>query len=248
MHHISANFGTVAQTTEIDLPPVQDNFLIIQNAHWLPQRQMQILFAAAMGTLLTRCRLSTPTLNVITSPYIRDVSPALNVGNPMIFANYAGDPLGLAALEELAVFQVDSAATSESNAAILGWNVQSMPQPAGTVFTIRGTATGTLVAGAWTTVGAVTWQNQLPNGTYAVVGAVFQSAGCIAGRLILENTPYRPGGLGIVSITNRTDLLFRFGNLGVWGQFHNYAMPQVEFISSSADTAEEIYLDLVKIA
>lgn len=247
MHHTSLNFGTVAQTTELDLPAVTDSYFTIQNGHFLPQRAMSILFAAAMGTLLTRCRISTPTLNVITSPYIRDISPALNVGNPQIFANYSQDPLAVNPLEEVAIFQVDSAVTSESNAAVLGWNIQTMPQPAGNVYTIRGTAVGTLVAGVWTNVGTITWQNQLPTGLYAVVGAIFQSATAIAGRLILENTAYRPGGLGIITITNRTDPLFRMGGLGVWGQFHNYAMPQVEMAASAGDTAEEIYLDLVKV-
>lgn len=247
MHHTSANFGTVAQTAEIDLPAITDSFFTIQNGHFLPQRVMSIIYAAAMGTLLTRCRISTPTLNVITSPYIRDVSPALNVGNPQIFANYSQDPLQVNPLEEVVVFQVDSAATSESNAAILGWLIQQSPQPAGNVYTIRGTAVGTLVAGAWTNVGTITWQNQLPTGIYAVVGAVFQSATGIAGRLLLENTPYRPGGLAITSITGRTDMLFRMGGLGTWGTFHNYAMPQVEMLGSAGDTAEEIYLDLVKI-
>lgn len=247
MHHTSAYVGTVAQATEIDLPAITDSYFVIQNGHLLPQRPIQILYAAAMGTLLTRARISTPTLAVITTPFIRDISPALNVGNPQIFANYSQDPLQLAALEEIVMFQTDSAATSEVNAAILGFNIQSAPQPAGSVFTIRGTSAATLVANAWTNVGTVTWQNQLPTGLYAVVGGVFFSAGCIAGRLVLENTAFRPGGLGITAITNRTDLLFRFGNLGMWGQFHNYAMPQIEFLSGSADTAEEIYLDLVKI-
>jgi hypothetical protein len=247
MHHTSANYGTVAQTTEIDLPAINDSYFTIQNNHFLPQRTSKILYAAAMGTLLTRCRISTPTLGVITSPFIRDISPALNVGNPQIFADYSADPLGVNALEEVVIFQTDSAVTSESNAAILGWDMGQSPQPAGTVFTIRGTATGTLVVGAWTSVGTITWQNQLPTGIYAVVGAIFQSAGAIAGRLILENTPYRPGGLAITTITNRTAPLFRLGGLGVWGQFHNYAMPLVEILSSSADTASEIYLDLMKI-
>lgn len=247
MHHTSANYGTVAQTTEIDLPAITDSFFTIQNNHFLPQRTMAILYAAAMGTLLTRCRISTPTLNVITSPFIRDISPALNASDPQIFCNYSMDPLQVNPLEEVVVFQADSAVTSESNAAILGWQIQASPQPAGTVFTIRGTATGTLVAGVWSNVGAITWQNQLPTGIYAVVGAVFQSATGIAGRLILENIPYRPGGLAVITITRRTDPLFRLGNLGTWGTFHNYAMPLVEMLASAGDTTEEIYLDLVKI-
>lgn len=248
MHHTAAWYGTVAQTTEIDLPPVQDSFLIISNSHFLPQRDYSILYASAMGTLLTRARLSTPTLLAITTPWLRDLSPALGVGNPQIFANYTDAPLPMKGLEELIMLQTDSAATSESNAGIVGISIQDSPVPPGRIYTLRGTATATLVAGTWTNVGTIAWQNALPTGTYVCVGANFFSAGAIAGRLIFENTPYRPGGLAIQTITARTDQLFRHGNLGVWGQFHNYAMPLVEMLSGSADTTEEIYLDIIKIA
>lgn len=247
MHHTCAWFGTVAQTTEIDLPPVQDSFLVITNSHFLPQRDYNILFAAAMGTLLTRARISTPTLLAITTPWLRDISPALGVGSPQIFANYSDAPIPMRGLEELIMLQTDSAVTSESNAAVGGISIQDSTVPPGRIYTLRGTAAGTLVAGAWTNVGAITWQNALPTGLYALVGANFFSAGAIAGRFIFENTPYRPGGLAVQSITARTDQLFRHGNLGVWGQFHNYAMPAVEMLSGSADTTEEIYADIIKI-
>jgi len=36
--------------------------------------------------------------------------------------------------------------------------------------------------------------------------------------------------------------------LGNWGEFDHTYPPQVEFLSVSADTAEVVYLDLVKIS
>jgi hypothetical protein len=120
-------------------------------------------------------------------------------------------------------------------------------EPPGNVYTIRGTGVATLGATAWTNINPITWQNTLPNGLYAVVGGAFQSATCLAGRVIFENTPYRPGAVGQQLITDWTNDIFRNGGLGVWGQFHNYAMPQVEFLASAADTAQTVFLDLVKI-
>jgi hypothetical protein len=207
---------------------------------------MQLWYAAYAALLVVRARLSSPTLNVVTSPYIRDVSLAVNVGNPQIVADYSENPLTIYPLEELAVLAANSAATSGVSLAVLGLMVQYMPAPAGQILTIRGTGAGTLVVNTWTNIGTITWQNTLPSGMYSIIGGEFFSAGATAGRFIVENQVWRPGGLGMILETNRTDKLFRHGRMGVWGTFHSYAMPTVEMISASADTAEVVYMDIIK--
>jgi len=39
----------------------------------------------------------------------------------------------------------------------------------------------------------------------------------------------------------------RYGGWGEWMRFTNTAVPQVEFLSISADTSEEVFLDLIKV-
>ena len=247
MHHTCAYGATVASAAETDIAAIADQVLVIQNGHFLPQRPTNILYAAFCALLGVRARLSSPTLAVITSPYIRDISLAVDFGNPQIIADYSQDPLMLAPLEELTLFATNSAATSGLSLGILGLDYGRQPQPAGNIYTIRGTATATLVINAWTQLGTITWQNSLPTGTYAIVGAEAFSAGGKAFRITCENQVPRPGGLATLLETNRTHPIFRMGNLGEWGRFHNYAMPTFEMISASADTAESVYLDLVKV-
>lgn len=248
MHHISAyNISFTGANTETEAAAITDGYFTIQNTHLLPQRPVSILFAAAMGVTLSKSRINTPTLGVITSPFIMPLSPLLSMSSPMKFADYSQDNLTLAALEEIQVFMTHTAAGAEQNVALLGFDMGKMAQPPGNVYTIRGTATATLVANTWTNLGVITWQNTLPSGLYAVVGAAFQSATGLAGRLILENTAYRPGCPAQLLVTDWTSELFRRGNLGTWGQFHNYAMPQVEMLATAGDTAETVFLDLVKI-
>lgn len=248
MHHTCVYDKTfTAANTETELAAVTDNYLVIQNSHFLPQRDVNLLYAAAMGATILRSRINTPTLGVITSPFIMPVSPLLSMSSPMKFRDFTNYPVKLSKLEEIQVFTVHSAAGAEENTAILGLDMGQQPVPPGTIYTIRGTATATLVAAAWTNLGTITWQNTLTSGLYAVVGAVFQSATGIAGRIIFENTPYRPGGPAQLLITDWTADLFRVGGLGVWGQFHNYAMPTVEMLASAGDTTESVFLDLVKI-
>lgn len=247
MHHTCAYGATVASAAETDIAALADQVLVIQNGHFLPQRPMNILYAAYCALLVTYARLSSPTLALITPPYIRDVSLAVDFGNPQIVSDYTQDPLALAPLEELTLTAKNSAATSGLSLGILGLEWERRPQPAGQVLTIRGTAAATLVINAWTQLGTITWQNQLPTGVYAIVGAEAFSAGGKAFRITCENQIPRPGGLATLLETNRTSPLFRMGALGEWGRFRNYAMPTFEMISASADTAEVVYMDLVKV-
>jgi hypothetical protein len=248
MHHTGAyNLSFTGAAVETELQAIVDNYFTIQNNHFLPQRDTSILYALAAGATLTRARVNTPSLGVITSPHIMPMSPALSASSPQKYRSYILDPLNLKALEELQIFVTHSAAGAEQNVAVFGFDMGRTPAPPGTVYTIRGTGVATLTVNAWSNINPITWNNNLPNGQYAVIGAVFQSASALAGRIIFENTPYRPGGIAQLLATDWTDDLFRIGGLGQWGTFHNYAMPQVEFLASAADTAETVFLDLVKI-
>lgn len=246
-HHTCGYGQTLASTTETDVPALADGVLTLSNNHVLPPRPTNLLYAAAASLNVARVRLSQPSLNVVTSPYLHDVSLAVDFGNPQIIADYSNDPLTLKELEEVVVQWTQGAATSGVILALLGLDFGRQSPPAGNVYTIRGTATGTLAINSWTNVGTIVWQNAPQSGTYVVVGGFAQSAGGKAFRFIFPEQVPRPGGPAILLETNRVHPLFRFGNLGVWGTFKNYALPAVEMISASADTAEIIYMDIMKI-
>lgn len=118
--------------------------------------------------------------------------------------------------------------------------------------TVRATAaiTATASAGAWG-AGALTFEQQLEAGSYAVVGMKMFSATAIAGRLIFSNQGARPGCIGYATPATGVGAIenpmFRNGNLGVWGTFSHTSPPQLEMLAAAADTAEEVYLDVVKI-
>lgn len=249
MHHIcaydaSSNPGA---NVEVDVTALADSALTISNGHFLPQRPVSLCFWGGCSATMTKARLSTPTLAAITTPFLRDINVGTNMGVPMRMCDLSQDQLALPAMEEIAWLHTATAAVAEIKRGLLGLMIQAAPQPAGNVYTLRAIATGTLVVETWTNVGPLTFTNQLPNGLYSIVGASFFSAGAIAGRIILENWPWRPGAFAIQALGNMTDRLFRMGNLGDWGHFHNTALPIIEMLSTSADVSEEITLDLVKI-
>lgn len=250
MHHV-VMYNTTAFNpgagVEAEIAAVTDNQMTIQNNHIIPQRDTNILAAVAMGATITRARFQTPKLLIPTTHNVTPLSGALNAGSIQRVCDLSNFPLALKGLEELQVFITHTAAVAEQNAASIYLDQGQQVAPPGDMRTIRGTSVGPAVANAWTNVGTITWQNTLPTGLYAIVGGFFQSTTNLASRLILENQFWRPGAPGMTALTDLPDELFRFGNLGTWGTFHNTAMPQIEVFCTAADAAFVFGLDIIKI-
>lgn len=245
-HHLACYTATVASTTETDIAAATDGILAIQNSHFLPQRDFQLWFQGVAGAQLSRARLVTPSVRQVTTPFVRPVSAAAGWGFPQRIDTMEEGPLILRQGEEISLLATNGAVTSAQTYGILGLGLGPRTPVAGQQFTLRGTSTTTATANAWSTI-AVTWQDVLPQGEYLITGAEFFSANQIAGRFILENQFYRPGAPGIQSLGNAAMDIFRYGGLGAWGKFTNYAYPNVEVFCAAGDTSHEVYMDLVKI-
>ena len=246
MHHLCAFSASNVQTVEVDTPALTDGIMSIQNNHFFLQRDMPILFAAVASATQSRARLSSPTLRQITTPFIRPISTAASFGVPQRVQDFNTNYPVAKAQEELSLLSVQLGAGAERVTGIVGLGFQMTPPPAGPAYTLRGTSTTAAVANAWSPI-AMTWQDTLPAGVYAVVGGEHVSAGGMAFRLILEQAFYRPGGLSIVANGNYSDPIFHNAHLGEWGRFTANAFPNVEVLAVSADAAHDVYLELVKV-
>ena len=248
MFHTCATFVAATATANTDQPAIQDNVMLIQNQHFVPQSDMFLLWAYHTGVTELRARINSPTLRQYSPPFIRPINAALLPATLSRPADYTKMPLRLKALEEFQIESTNSAAGPNNSHTILGLGLGPIqPAPNGDVYTMRGTGTGTAVAQAWTQV-VMTWADTLPSGRYAVVGMNAWAATAIAARLIFNNDqPWRPGCVAGANDTIIQDEMFRQGGLGVWGTFNAWAMPNVEFLCNAGDTAFTVYLDMVRI-
>lgn len=252
MHHTIAWSNTaVSNTAEVDLTPVTDSVIPVTAAnHFLPQRDTPLVYVAAASANLQRARFSSPTIALVTTPFIRPINQALTFGFPQRVWDLSTDPLTLKGLEEVTMLVTQNGGAAQQVVAVAGLMWQNVPTPPGNTWCLRGTSTTAAVANTWTQI-AMTWFNALPTGTFAVVGMTAFSATNIATRLILENQVPRPGVLGIQALTNDVHELFRSGgaeDLGQWGVFHNYNMPLVEVLCTAADASFEVYLDVKRLS
>lgn len=221
--------------------------MAIQNAHFMPQVDQGILYAYVGAATLNRARFVTPNFRQVTTPWIRPQGTAIVPLDEPNIADYRDNPLRLKALEE---FALEAMQTTGGAAVIVGVAGLSktgiQPAPQGNIFTMRGTGTTTAVAGAWT-LATITWQDTLPAGLYACVGLEAVSVTGIAARLVFEEQWDRPGTVCQSLVSGNGHEMFRKGGLGVWGRFNANRMPNIEFLCNAADTAQEVFLDFIRI-
>ncbi len=89
----------------------------------------------------------------------------------------------------------------------------------------------------------------LPRGRYQVVGFRPVSTTAIAARLVIPGAGYRPGALGVANVSDVSSDIFRYGNLGVLGEFEDVDNLQVETLGGAADAAavQQYFVDLVQL-
>lgn len=247
MLHTLAYSKSTDATADVDITPVQDDIISIVNSHFFPQKDYQLLAAAAIATTILRAKIVTPTLRQISPPFIRPVTHSNLPITLMGLADYRHDPLTLKGLEEIQVQATQSAAGPTQTNIVLFINDTPMaPPPQGNIITMRGTATNILTANVWTSL-AMTWADFLPAGNYACIGLQVQSATGIAARMIFEGQVNRPGCIAQTNVWDNPHPMFRLGNLGVFGYFNANRMPTIQVLANVADTSEEVYLDLVRV-
>ena len=202
----------------------------------------------AIGADITRAQLVSPSIRRRYPFEVTPIEIAAEPADPVKYNPFFQSPIALDEDEGLN-FQA-----AENNAAAgrctgLVWLTDGPVSPltGAEMFTIRATNSSTLSTYAWTN-GALTFSDTLPAGQYGVVGMRASSAGLIAARLVFSQYPWRPGCIASDTLGEQSATVFRFGNLGIWGEFAHNTPPTVDFLSLSADTSQTVDLDLVLLS
>jgi len=212
---------------------------------WIPEELPMLAGYIAIGATLTAARIESPTLRTLTPIDVAPLDLAAEPSTPAAYNNLAKNPKAIGGGEALNFKATVSAAARCLALALLA--DAPLAPVTGEIITIKATNASTLTANAWTN-GALTFAQSLPKGTYNIVGMRAQSAGLEAARLVIPGFSWRPGCVGADAYGDLIHQCFRFGELGIWGSFSHDVPPTVDFLSISADTAQEVWLDLIKAA
>lgn len=254
--HTFAYYSNVSPGAYTELNVVQDDVLTRTAAtrFMVPAAQNRIIWGFVLGTNLQDIYLSTPSL--ITKKYFARIIPRIpNQLKLPLDGNYLyvpTPPLALTATEELSVLAKTGGTSASPVYTVLTFSPETLPPPpGGEPIMVRATGSTTLVANQWSTV-KLTPDIQLEAGTYALLGAIGISANAIAIRFIIPGMVWRPG---FPALAGAEDAVVAFANdyfAGLpsteYGRFSHLALPEVQFLSTSADSAEVVYLKIVKVA
>jgi hypothetical protein len=250
-----------------------DNIMPTQNNGYTVLSEIPYLcHVIGIGSHIVHVR---PQANsMLPFPYLTN-SPNNRVAaaeSPVRMLDLSMSPMPLRSSEEIDMFASQNSGGSETQY-ILASFCDGPPQPLayalmpgglvgnplqpGRAFTVHGTATTTLTASGWTQV-APTLDQTLPAGTYGLIGMrAFSATGKFARLFPATGPKWRPGGI-CVQAYDALDPWFQrawptpggkvIAPMGIWLTFYQNVPPQVEFYATSADTAEEVWFDLVYIS
>lgn len=244
---------TIAYSANVDtggnlayLPGIPDQHVRVEGINIVvPEGMNNLLGVYFIGPNITQARVESPSLR---RTVLLDVSTLERSATPQDIPRYLTffyNPIPLDNFEILRVLAAEDAAGGSQMTAILWIGDGAQSPTGGEIYTVEARSSVTLVPFQWTPA-AVSFTQTLPAGTYQVVGFQAQSAGLIAARLVFVGGTWRPGVIGRTSPFQPNLEYFRRGALGVLGEFRHDQPPVVEYLSSSADTSQRVWFDLIK--
>jgi hypothetical protein len=201
-------------------------------------------FASITGGAGTiRAEIVTPSLRALFPFDVSPIGTTAAQASSFTQTPFWYDPVGIVGLEPMD-FLIQNGAAVLNRGYV--WLADGALKPTtGKMYTIRATATATLVTDTWVNSGALTFANTLPAGHYQLVGIRSISANQGAARVFFVGYPWRPGVIAVTSESSSEYFFYRYGNMGVFGEFDNTVPPTVDFLGTT-DVAEILYLDLIK--
>jgi hypothetical protein len=245
--HLAAYTASIANgSTLLQLAALADGIMPTRDSAFITSKGLDhVMFVFGFGTNLTRIQLQPPSVrrfgNFEVKPFT-NASPGAGVSIGAMFM--ADNPLPLEVGEEVPVYVIQGAAGAQQEYAFVRFTDGPKTPIKGKILTIRATGTTTLVANAWTQC-ALTFDTALPNNKFKVVGARCKTAGGLGFRFINSQSPFRPGGICDQSDLAIIDNGQRRGGWGQWFEFDYLTPPTLEVLSTSADTAQTLELDVI---
>lgn len=246
--HMAAYRASVgAGLSNVDIAAVNDSILTITNNHFLVPQTADLLAVAGFGVNMDRLLLNTPSLRYVGLPSMWPINIVATVPSPFNIYVPGDNPIKIPQVDEIAMqaSQTDAGAQVMTAMVLFGFGKKIIPP--GPVYRLRGTASITGVAGAWAS-GSITMDTTLPQGQYALVGLQVVAANCTGARLIFPGASFRPGTIPVNAAGSIPHPIFARGDLGVYGEFENVNLPNLEILlNTGANSSQVVYMDVVRM-
>lgn len=245
--HVAAMRASIANgITNGPLSAVNDNILSVNSAgQFLVPEKLQLRAASVGGINLTRTRINTPSLRYIALPYLAPINTAVAIPSPPnVFDAGENGPM-LPPADSIVLEATHSDAAPQVMYGVMFLRQGFKPQTPGVEYRIRLTATITGVVGSWAS-GSMTPDQTLPSGIYDINGLDAFGTNLLAARLIFPGGGYRPGCIARNAALSIAHPIWTSGALGCYGTFDSVNLPNLEVYVEAANSAQEVYMDVVR--
>lgn len=241
-----AFYSSLDSFTLAQVNTVPDQVLNEQDNRFLLRVQFNILSSFALGTDMIGAQIVVPSLRPILLPRVEPIELGLTPGHLPNVMDGRTFPI---VLQENENFEFQAAEAAVGPSEVYGvFNLidgSIVPVPPQRQYVLRGTFTGTTVPNQWTPF-SPDWDEELPQGKYGVIGGWVRSATGVAWRVNFEGSKFRPGGLCVAALGQHTWEGFFPGGMGLWGEFTNITMPQIDVLSGAVEIPDEIILFIIR--
>jgi hypothetical protein len=255
MFHLAAFYQSVDPAgAYVQLASIGDAILTINSPKIQvpPLNQIVMVAAGLENTVAPRCRLVAPSLLTMFRDQLTPVNVAAAAAvlpmSPARLVDYRDTPVVLVPSEQLTAEILSDPAAAQIQWVLVWFADGPIALKTGKILTARGTVANALVAGVWT-LNTLTFDDQLYRGRYQIVGFRPVSTTMIASRIIVPSQAWRPGAIGAANVSDVSGDIFRYGNMGIYGEFEDIDNIQVESLSTAADGAavQQYFVDLIQV-
>jgi hypothetical protein len=232
-----------------DLSTVRDPHISQTDTRYtIPEAVRNLAGVFAASANLTETHLETPSMRRIAPLCVSPLnSGSVKPTSPVRFMDMFDAPLPLTPNEQI-LCKAAGSETSATDFIVIAFLASGRSEPVGgPYYTVKATASASLQPWQWTPV-TPTFETSLPVGRYRIIGLRAQSPNLIAARIVVPGQPWRPGILGVGSVSDKEADRFRFGRNGVLAEFDTAEGFQIECLAAAADTSQVFWLDLVPVA
>lgn len=202
--------------------------------------------AALLGnTTAARAQIQSPSLRAMVNLDIEPIINALVFGSLPEQLVHNDAPIPVVGNESLNFFAQATGGAATENYGLIWLADGAQKEVVGPIYSVRATSAVQLAANTWVN-GNLTFAQTLPTGTYQVVGMRARGTNLVAARLVFVGAPFRPGVAAVNAIGNVDPYQFRFGNMGVFGQFDNTTPPTVDCLGVT-DAAQVYDFDFIRV-
>ena len=246
--HLAAYSGSLTNNTTSPVPAVNDTVLTKTsgNNFILPQPG-KLMGAYSAGVSITEAQINTPSLRYVGLPFVAFLNASLTIPSPPALTWWGDSGPPIPKVDEIQMIHTLGGAAPEQEFDLLWFKFANMPMTGGPIYRLEFTSATVTVANTWTN-GVILPTSTLPQGVYDVVGMDAVGTNLVAARLVVPGSFFRPGCLARNAKTSIPSYLFTAGNLGVWASFASVNLPSVDFLATGANTAQTVYLDLIRRA